>query len=678
MKKFLLLLACLVGFMAANAAQVSITFSEQGYSNAQEITSVVLDDNITLVFDKGTNSNTCKYYKTGTAIRVYGGGTMTVQGVSGVTISKVSMTTQSSNPVNTASTVSAGTLTRTTTAATIDGVNAESVVFTQGGTSGHVRIQTVTVEYSVGAATQANTPVITPNGGEVTADTEISIECATEGASIYYTIDGTEPSTSSTLYTAPFRLSAATIVKAIAIAEGLEASAVAEAEFTFPVANIGEFISAANPNATTIAGPVTVVAQAGSYLFLQDATGRIVAFGSLNNAYNNGDQLSNIKGSYTLYNGLPEMNVDATSFGAATAGAAVAPEEITIEEVAIDNLLAYVKLTGVTIPESSSKSFTISDETGSMTMYNSAGITVPTGENMTVIGFISCYNTTVQILPVEITSASGLEVVEAPVISPDGGAIATNQEITITCATEGASIYYTIDGTEPSTSSTLYEGAFTLAEECTVKAIAVAEGMANSAVVEAAFTFLSEDLKVATFDFTNPGSLNPAQDAPALGVQEFTVVNGTTLTYGAISLVCDKGSAGTDCRLWGGSSYIDLRTYKGSTITISATNANITSVEFTGGKASATQMTADSGELTGKVWTASDSVSSVVFTAIATTNIETITVNYAAATDGVEGIIVDSNAPAVYYNLQGVKVDEPQGGIFIKVQGEKASKVYVK
>ena len=676
MKKFLLLLACLVGFMAANATEVSIKFSEQGYGNGDEVKTVALDENITLVFDKGTNSNTCKYYNTGTAIRVYGGGTMTVQGVSGVTISKVSMTTQSSNPVNTASTVSAGTLTRTTTAATIDGVNAESVVFTQGGASGHVRIQTVTVEYSVGAATQANTPVITPNGGEVTADTEISIECATEGASIYYTIDGTEPSTSSTLYTAPFKLSSATIVKAIAIAEGLEASAVAEAEFTFPVANIGEFISAANPNATTIAGPVTVVAQAGSYLFLQDATGRIVAFGSLNNAYNNGDQLSNIKGTYTLYNGLPEMNVDVASFGAATAGAAVAPEEITIEEVAIDNLLAYVKLTGVTIPESSSKSFTISDETGSMTMYNSAGITVPTGENMTVIGFISCYNTTVQILPVEITSASGLEVVEAPVISPDGGAIATNQEITITCATEGASIYYTIDGTEPSTSSTLYEGAFTLAEECTVKAIAVAEGMANSAVVEAAFTFLSEDLKVVTFDFTNPGSLNPAQETPAKG--EEISVNDIVFTAEDVTLVAAQNSGSNTCRLWGATAGTELRTYKTSTITISATNANITSVEFTGGKASATQMTADSGELTGKVWTASDSVSSVVFTAIATTNIETITVNYAAATDGVEGIIVDSNAPAVYYNLQGVKVDEPQGGIFIKVQGEKASKVYVK
>ena len=48
-------------------------------------------------------------------------------------------------------------------------------------------------------------------------------------------------------------------------------------------------------------------------------------------------------------------------------------------------------------------------------------------------------------------------------------------------------------------------------------------------------------------------------------------------------------------------------------------------------------------------------------------------------TSAVEGIeIEDANAPVEYYNLQGVKVAEPSNGIFIKVQGNKASKVYVK
>ncbi|MBQ2045794.1 MAG: hypothetical protein II260_01225, partial [Muribaculaceae bacterium] len=49
------------------------------------------------------------------------------------------------------------------------------------------------------------------------------------------------------------------------------------------------------------------------------------------------------------------------------------------------------------------------------------------------------------------------------------------------------------------------------------------------------------------------------------------------------------------------------------------------------------------------------------------------------STSGVENFETeDANAPVEYYNLQGVKVAEPSNGIFIKVQGNKASKVYVK
>ena len=45
---------------------------------------------------------------------------------------------------------------------------------------------------------------------------------------------------------------------------------------------------------------------------------------------------------------------------------------------------------------------------------------------------------------------------------------------------------------------------------------------------------------------------------------------------------------------------------------------------------------------------------------------------------GVESIELNENAPATYYNLQGVKVNNPANGIYIKVQGSKASKVFVK
>ena len=81
------------------------------------------------------------------------------------------------------------------------------------------------------------------------------------------------------------------------------------------------------------------------------------------------------------------------------------------------------------------------------------------------------------------------EPVSTPVFSPASGTTFTSsQKITITCATEGAAIYYTTDGTEPTTASTLYNGAFTITATTTIKAIAVKEGMSDSAVATAAYT----------------------------------------------------------------------------------------------------------------------------------------------------------------------------------------------
>lgn len=234
MKKILLSLLCLAGFASLQATEVSVTFSELGYENAQEVSSLTMDDNISVTFDKGSNSNTPKYYNSGTAFRLYGGNTMTIESSnSAVIINTVTITSQSGNYViNEASTVSAGTLAIDGTTGTITGINSNTVTFTQGGTSGHVRMLTLTVDYSVGEVTQVSKPVITPNGGEVMPGTEVTISCATEGAAIYYTVDGTAPSTTSTPYSAPFAINEACTVQAIAVLEGMDNSNVASATFT--------------------------------------------------------------------------------------------------------------------------------------------------------------------------------------------------------------------------------------------------------------------------------------------------------------------------------------------------------------------------------------------------------------------------------------------------------------
>ena len=51
------------------------------------------------------------------------------------------------------------------------------------------------------------------------------------------------------------------------------------------------------------------------------------------------------------------------------------------------------------------------------------------------------------------------------------------------------------------------------------------------------------------------------------------------------------------------------------------------------------------------------------------------TSEYILGTSGIEEVGVDANVPVEYYNLQGVKVANPENGIFIKKQGGRTCKV---
>lgn len=78
--------------------------------------------------------------------------------------------------------------------------------------------------------------------------------------------------------------------------------------------------------------------------------------------------------------------------------------------------------------------------------------------------------------------------VKTPIASPNGGTFVTSQSVTLSCATAGTAIYYTTDGTAPTTDSTPYKGSFTLTATATVKAIAIKSGMRDSDVLMVTFT----------------------------------------------------------------------------------------------------------------------------------------------------------------------------------------------
>ncbi len=87
------------------------------------------------------------------------------------------------------------------------------------------------------------------------------------------------------------------------------------------------------------------------------------------------------------------------------------------------------------------------------------------------------------------TNAPTLKVA-TPTISPNGGNFSNSVSVSLSTSTSGATIYYTTDGSTPSTSSSAYSSAFTLNNSATVRALGVLSGYSNSDVASATFTKL--------------------------------------------------------------------------------------------------------------------------------------------------------------------------------------------
>lgn len=97
----------------------------------------------------------------------------------------------------------------------------------------------------------------------------------------------------------------------------------------------------------------------------------------------------------------------------------------------------------------------------------------------------------------------------APEFTPAQGTYSETQNVSFNCSSEGATIYYTTDGSTPTTSCTVYNGPITVSKNTTIKAIACCESMANSAVSTATYKITKT---VAKPTFTpEPGNYNDEQ-----------------------------------------------------------------------------------------------------------------------------------------------------------------------
>ena len=117
----------------------------------------------------------------------------------------------------------------------------------------------------------------------------------------------------------------------------------------------------------------------------------------------------------------------------------------------------------------------------------------------------------------------------SPIFTPGSGAYTSPQSVTISDATPGATIYYTTNGTTPSTSSTQYTGAITVSSTETIEAIAVASGYSNSAAASATYTISSNALQFIPItpcrvvDTRNPNGPFGGPELGDLSTREFDI-----------------------------------------------------------------------------------------------------------------------------------------------------------
>ncbi len=132
-----------------------------------------------------------------------------------------------------------------------------------------------------------------------------------------------------------------------------------------------------------------------------------------------------------------------------------------------------------------------------------------------------------------------------PTFSPAPGVYSSAQPVTLSDTTSGATIYYTTDGTTPTTASAQYNGAISVAADTTIKAIAAATGYSPSAVATGTYTISGPSVSVilSTDDRTNLMAAQPSVTFTATTIGTNKVIVDETQQYQSIE---GFGAAFTD------------------------------------------------------------------------------------------------------------------------------------
>ena len=361
----------------------------------------------------------------------------------------------------------------------------------------------ITVALKPAPTTPAATPAFSPASGTYTSPQTVTVSDSTSGSTIYYTTNGTTPSTSSSVYSSPLPVSTSQTIEAIATASGYTQSAVGSAAYTInlPAAATPTF----NPAAGTYAAAQTVTisdSTSGANIYYTTngstpTTTSTVYSSPITVSVNETVKAVAIASGYTLSaTGSAAYAIEAaTPTFSPAAGTYTSAQTVTISDGTSGATIYYT--TNGTTPTSSSTKY-------------SSPITVSVNETLKAIATASGYTQS------PVGSAAYAIEAATPAFSPAAGTYTSAQTVTISDGTSGATIYYTTNGSTPTTGSTVYSSAITVSINETVKAVAIASGYTLSPVGSAAYSI------EATTPTFSPGA------GTYTSIQTVTISDGTS------------------------------------------------------------------------------------------------------------------------------------------------------
>ena len=337
---------------------------------------------------------------------------------------------------------------------------------------------------------QVATPTFSPAEGTYNEAQNVTISCDTEGATISYSIDG---GTTWNAYTGAITVSATTTIMAKASKDGMTDSETATATYT-----INKLPSGPTSQKTVFDGKDTD-GHLPLYMpsYYQESNQMIYPASELTDLVNT--TITGLKFYTTglIFDGSFSVSLGTTSQSSYSSATAITGLTQVVQSATATDGVTEFDITFTTPFLYTGQNLVVQIDVLNQgtsryrtTYFYGEGQDVNTGFN-DYISYGNHYNNLVQFMPkTTFTYIQGevLEQVETPTFTPVAGTYMGTQAVTIVCATEGATIYYTTDGSEPTTASNLYTGAITVSETMTIKAIAVKDGMADSDMASATYT----------------------------------------------------------------------------------------------------------------------------------------------------------------------------------------------